>query len=84
MGRIESLIMTVEALENRVVRLEVKADNHDDDIKELRKSTSDLSRTMASIEKNLSQIKYLAFGALAVVIAQTIGLDKAIKILFGG
>jgi len=84
MGRIESLIMTVEALENRVVRLEVKTDNHDDDIKELRKSTSDLSRTMASIEKNLSQIKYLALGALAVVIAQTIGLDKAIKILFGG
>jgi len=83
-GRIESLIMTVEALENRVVRLEVKTDNHDDDIKELRKSTSDLSRTMASIEKNLSQIKYLALGAFAVVIAQTIGLDKAIKILFGG
>jgi len=75
--------MSVEALENRVVRLEVKTDNHDEDIKELRKSTSDLSKTMANIEKNLSQIKYLALGALAVVIAQSIGLDKAIKVLFG-
>jgi uncharacterized coiled-coil protein SlyX len=71
-------------LETRVVRLEVKTDNHEEDIKELRKSTVDLSRTMTSIEKNLSQIKYLAIGALTVVVAQTIGLDKAFKLLFGG
>ena len=37
----------------------------------------------SSIEKNLAQIKYLAIGALAVVVAQTIGLDKAIRLLFG-
>lgn len=75
--------MNTEALENRVVRLEVKTDNHEDDIKELRKSATDLSKAMASIEKNLSQIKYLAIGALAVVVAQTVGLDKAIKLIFG-
>jgi len=75
--------MNTEALENRVVRLEVKTDNHEDDIKELRKSATDLSKAMASIEKNLSQIKYLAIGALAVVVAQTMGLDKAIKLIFG-
>ena len=65
------------------MRLEVKTDNHEDDIKELRKSATDLSKAMASIEKNLSQIKYLAIGALAVVVAQTVGLDKAIKLIFG-
>ena len=75
--------MNTEALENRVVRLEVKTDNHEDDIKELRKSATDLSKAMASIEKNLSQIKYLAIGALAVVVAQTMGLDKVIKLIFG-
>jgi len=72
-----------EALENRVVRLEVKTDNHEDDIRELRETSIDLKTTMHSIEKSLNQIKYLAIGALAVVIAQTIGLDKAIKLLFG-
>ena len=75
--------MNTEALENRVVRLEVKTDNHEDDIKELRKSANDLSKAMASIEKNLAQIKYLAIGALAVVVAQTMGLDKVIKLIFG-
>jgi len=72
-----------DLLENRVVRLEVRTDNHEEDIKELRESTLDLTSTMHSIEKNLSQIKYLAIGALAVVLAQTVGLDKAVRILFG-
>jgi len=73
-----------DQLENRVVRLEIKADNHEDDIKELRKSATDLSKAMASIEKNLAQIKYIAIGALAVVVTQSFGLDRAIKLLFGG
>lgn len=72
-----------DLLENRVVRLEVRTDNHEEDIKELRESTLDLTSTMHSIEKNLSQIKYIAIGALAVVVAQSIGLDKAIRLLFG-
>jgi uncharacterized coiled-coil protein SlyX len=72
-----------EALENRVVRLEVKTDNHEDDIHELRTTSIDLKTTMHSIEKSLNQIKYLALGALAVVVGQTMGLDKAIKLMFG-
>lgn len=72
-----------DLLENRVVRLEVRTDNHEEDIKELRDTTLDLKSTMHSIEKNLAQIKYLAIGALAVVVAQTVGLDKAVRILFG-
>ena len=38
---------------------------------------------MTAIEKNLAQIKYIAIGALAVVLAQTVGLDKAFRIIFG-
>jgi predicted nucleic acid-binding Zn-ribbon protein len=72
-----------ELLENRVVRLEVQIDNHEEDIKELRGSHMDLKKAMSSIEKNLAQIKYLAIGALAVVVAQTVGLDKAIRMIFG-
>ena len=73
-----------DQLETRVVRLEIKTDNHEDDIKELRKSATDLSKAMASIEKNLAQIKYIAIGALAVVVTQSLGLDRSIKLLFGG
>jgi uncharacterized coiled-coil protein SlyX len=76
-------IKVSDLLENRVVRLEVRTDNHEEDIKELRTSNIDLKRTMTAIEKNLSQIKYIAVGALAVVLAQTIGLDKAIRMIFG-
>ena len=72
-----------DQLETRVVRLEVTQQNHAEDIKELRDTTVDLKQTMHSIEKNLSQIKYIAIGALAVVVAQSIGLDKAIRLLFG-
>jgi len=70
-------------LETRVVRLEIKTDNHADDIKVLRTSNSDLSAAMVSIEKTLAQIKYIGLGGLTVIIAQSIGLDKALKLLFG-
>ena len=73
-----------DQLETRVVRLEVNQANHAEDIKELRDTTADLASTMHSIEKNLSQIKYIATGALAVVVTQSLGLDRAIKLLFGG
>lgn len=70
-------------LETRVVKLEVTQQNHAEDIKELRETSADMKETLHSIEKNLSQIKYLALGALAVVVAQSVGLDKAIKLIFG-
>jgi archaellum component FlaC len=73
--------MTIEALENRVVRLEVTQENHSEDIKELRSSHLDMSTKMGNIDKSLNQIKYLAMGALAVVVAQTMGIDQAIKML---
>jgi hypothetical protein len=76
--------MSIEALETRVVRLEVTTDNHAEDIKELRKSSVDLTKALGAIEKTLAQIKYIAVGALAVVIAQSVGIDKAFKFLFGG
>jgi len=71
-------------IENRVVKLEVISENHAEDIKELRETSADLKTTLHAIEKNLNQIKYVAIGALAIIAAQTVGLDKAIKILLGG
>lgn len=70
-------------LENRVVKLEVTTENHAEDIKELRENSADMKITLHAIEKNLNQIKYLAIGALAVVIAQTMGIDKALRVILG-
>jgi uncharacterized coiled-coil protein SlyX len=69
-------------LENRVVKLEVTTDNHAEDIKELRNTSADLKATLHAIEKSLNQIKYLAIGALAVVVLQTAGVEKVIPLLF--
>lgn len=71
-------------LENRIVRLEVRSDNHAEEIAELRKATSDLTTTLQAVEKNIQQIKYLATGALAVVVGQSMGIDKVIKLFIGG
>jgi hypothetical protein len=70
-------------LETRVVKIEVTQENHAEDIKELRETSVDMKSSLHSIEKNLAQIKYLALGALAVVLAQSVGLDKALKLLLG-
>lgn len=79
--------MTTEALETRVVRLELQTKNHAENIKELREefqeTTASLKATMESIKSNLTQIKYTAIGALAVVLGQSFGVDKVIKLLFG-
>lgn len=73
----------MEQLEHRVVKLEVRADNTDDIIKEMRAEAKLFEKSISSIEKTLTQIKYLAMGAAAVVVAQFMGLDKLFKLIFG-
>lgn len=72
-----------DTFESRLVKLEVTTENHAEDIKELRETSGALKDALQAIEKSLNQIKYLAVGALAVVVAQTIGIDKAVKIIMG-
>jgi len=75
--------MSEQLLETRIVKLEIVSDYHATEIAKLAEATSDLKETMHSIVKNLAQIKYLAMGAFLVIVAQTIGLDKALKVLLG-
>jgi 5-bromo-4-chloroindolyl phosphate hydrolysis protein len=70
-------------LETRIVKLELISDNHDQDIKELKETTSTLKTMLHSIEKNLNQIKYIAVGALSMIVAQSMGIDKALKFILG-
>lgn len=67
-------------LEHRVIKLELRVDTHADELKELQSVSNDLRKSLAGIEKTLSQIKWIATGAAVVVLAQSMGLDKAIKL----
>lgn len=67
-------------LEHRIIKLELRVDDHQEELKKLQDISSDLRKSLAGIEKTLAQIKYLAMGAVAVVVAQSVGIDKAIKL----
>lgn len=67
-------------LEHRIIKLELMVDDHRTELKKLQDISADLRTSLAIIEKTLSQIKYLAMGAVAVVVAQSIGLDKSLKL----
>lgn len=71
----------MEQLEHRVIKLELRVDDHAEELKKLQDISSDLRNSLASIEKTLSQIKYLAIGAAVVVVGQTIGIDKVLKLI---
>lgn len=67
-------------LEHRIIKLELRVDDHQDELKKLQDISSDLRKSLAGIEKTLAQIKYLAMGAVTVVVAQSVGIEKAIKL----
>jgi len=67
-------------LEHRVIKLELRVDTHAADLKELQDVSNDLRKSLAGIEKTLSQIKWIATGAVVAIVWQTMGLDKLIKV----
>jgi uncharacterized coiled-coil protein SlyX len=67
-------------LEHRVIKLELRVDDHAEELKNLQDISRDLRSSLSGIEKTLSQIKYLAMGAVAVVVAQSFGIKDALKL----
>ncbi len=67
-------------LEHRIIKLELRVEDHAEDLKRLQDISESLKKSLVGIEKTLSQIKWIATGAVVVIVAQTIGLDKAVKL----
>jgi uncharacterized coiled-coil protein SlyX len=67
-------------LEHRIIKLELRVEDHAEDLKRLQDISESLKKSLIGIEKTLSQIKWIATGAVVVIVAQTIGLDKAVKL----
>jgi uncharacterized coiled-coil protein SlyX len=72
-----------EQIEHRVIKLEIKVDDHAQELKKLQDISTDLRRALSSIEKTLNQIKYLAMGAVFVVLSQSMGITNVLKIIIG-
>ena len=63
-------------LEHRVIKLELRVDDHAEELRSLKTISSDLRSSLSGIEKTLAQIKWISTGAVFVVVAQSIGIDK--------
>lgn len=67
-------------LEHRVIKLELRVDNHSDDLKKLTNISESLRASLISIEKTLAQIKWLAAGAIIAIFGQAMGMEKILKL----
>lgn len=72
-----------EQIEHRVIKLELKVEDHADELKKLQDISTDLRNSLTGIEKTLNQIKYLAMGAVLVVLTQSMGVTNVLKMIVG-
>jgi predicted nucleic acid-binding Zn-ribbon protein len=72
-----------EQIEHRVIKLELKVEDHADELKKLQDISTDLRNSLTGIEKTLNQIKYLAMGAVFVILAQSMGITSVLKMFVG-
>jgi hypothetical protein len=72
-----------EQIEHRVIKLELKVEDHADELKKLQDISTDLRNSLTGIEKTLNQIKYLAMGAVFVVLSQSMGITNVLKLIIG-
>lgn len=71
-----------EQIEHRIIKLELKVEDHADELKKLQDISTDLRNSLTGIESTLNQIKYLAIGAVVVIVSQSIGITNVLKLIF--
>ena len=64
--------------DNRIARLEFRADATDKDIEDLKDSQEVFGKSLQSIENTLNQIKYALYGGGFVLCLSTLGLKETI------
>lgn len=69
----------MEQLEHRVIKLELRVEDHAEDLKRLQDISDSLKKSLAGIEKTLAQIKWIAIGAAITLVANEVGVVKVIK-----
>jgi hypothetical protein len=66
-------------LEHRVIKLELRVDDHAEDLKRLSDISESLKKSLQVIEKTLAQIKWIAIGIICAYAWQTLGFEKIVK-----
>jgi hypothetical protein len=69
----------MENLEHRVIKLELRVEDHADDLKRLQDISDSLKKSLAGIEKTLAQIKWIAIGVVITLLANEVGIVKVLK-----
>lgn len=69
----------MEQLEHRVIKLELRVEDHADDLKRLQDISDSLKKSLQGIEKTLAQIKWLALGVVFTLLANEVGIIKILK-----
>jgi uncharacterized coiled-coil protein SlyX len=72
-----------DPIEHRVIKLELRVQDHAEELKKLQDISTDLRKSLSGIEKSLNQIKYLAMGAVLVVLTQSMGITSVLKLIVG-
>lgn len=75
--------MVVESVEHRVIRLELKVNEHAEELTALHAMSKALSSSLSGIEKILHQLKWLAIGGALVMFWKALGVDKVIHLILG-
>lgn len=70
----------MESLESRVLKIELTTDLHTKEIETIRNEAKVLESSLKAIEKSLQQIKWLAVGSVCGLLAQSLGLDKILRL----
>ena len=68
-------------LESRLTKLEWQSREHSDEIREVKKTATELSKALQDISSCLQQIKFTAFGAVAMLLASQLGLADAVAVV---
>jgi uncharacterized coiled-coil protein SlyX len=68
-----------DSIEHRLIKLELRVQDHAEELKKLQDISTDLRKSLTGIEKSLNQIKYISMGAVLVVLSQSIGITNILK-----
>lgn len=71
----------MEQLEHRVIKLELRVEDHSEDLKRLQDISDSLKKSLAGIEKTLAQIKWIAIGVVITLVGNEVGIVKVLKSL---
>jgi len=68
-------------LETRLTKLEWQQAEHAEEIREVKRTATELSKALKDISACLQQIKYTAFGAVIMLVLSTLGVLDTMSLI---